>query len=117
MDSQTVFTKTGKGILAIKNKKVAELARKSEIPEEQLCSSLERLIAEDYIKVVQIAQKVAVGGGSEGRSSLDFTWPGVGGGMRYADLAAEAERNAKIAAEARALAAAQSKQPAAAEAR
>ena len=118
MHPQTIFTKTAKGVLEIKNKTVklprdlglvflsvdgkstlAELAQKSGMPENKLGEALDKLIAGGYIKVFltsaqTVTQRAAP---QEGGLDLDFTSPEA-----MATLNTEAETRAKAEAEARA---------------
>src|SRR5665647_1569761 len=115
---QTIFTKTAKGVLEIKNKTVklprdlglvflavdgkstfAELVQKSRIPENKLSEALDRLIADGYIKVFLSSAQTATprAAPQEGGLDLDFTSAEV-----MATLNAEAETRAKAEAEARA---------------
>lgn len=130
MPSQTVYTKTAKGVLEIKNKTVrlprelglvflavdgksavADLAEKTGTPEQKLLGVLETLVADGYIKVFSSpAPPVSAASSQNVNLDLDFTSPEA---IAKLNIEAEARTRAETEARARAQAAAR----AAAEAR
>src|ERR1700710_714924 len=93
MHPQTIFTKTAKGVLEVKNKtirlprelglvflavdgktKVADLSAKSGLDQAQIEPALEKLVTEGYIKVFSDAPAPGSAAGTEDLD-LDFTSP------------------------------------------
>ena len=127
---QTIYTKTAKGVLEVKNKtirlprelgllflavdgksRVTDLAEKSGLAEEQLPAALEKLVADGYIKIFAATQAPSGAAGAEDLD-LDFTSP-----AKVALLNTEAESRAKAEAEAKARAEAAARAATAAKAR
>src|SRR5258706_9418208 len=127
MHPQTVFTKTAKGVLEVKNRTirlprhlglvflvvdgkspVSELPRKARLDEETVTQALEKLVADDYIKVFYAPP--ATGEAAPAADDLDFTSPEkVAQLNREAEQRAKAEADAKARAETAARAAAEAK--------
>ncbi len=92
MHPQTIFTKTAKGVLEVKNKTVklprdlglaflaidgkstlAELVQKSRMPEDKFSEAVDKLIADGYIKIFSSpAEPSPVGRATGGRAGPRF---------------------------------------------
>src|SRR6185369_12668896 len=117
MHAETIYTKTTKGVLAVKNKTtrmprdlsmvflavdgkstLAELAKKSGLAEGAIPAALKRLISDGYVKI--FADGATASGATakdDDGFDLDFTLPGG-----VAMLNSEAEQRAKAEIEAKA---------------
>ncbi len=131
MHPLTIFTKTAKGILEVKNKtirlqrelgqvfvavdgrsSITELERKTDVIKGGLQQALEKLLADGYIKVFYEPPAIGTAAGAPAAvlDDLDFTSPAkVAELTSEADLRAKAEAAAKARAEAAARAAAEAK--------
>jgi DNA-binding Lrp family transcriptional regulator len=120
MHPQTVFAKTAKGVLEIRNKTIklprdlglvflavdgkstiGELAQKAGLPGEKLEEALDKLATDGYIKIFSspapVAAAAATAAAQDVEDDLDFTSP-----QAVAKLNAEAETRLKAEAEAKA---------------
>ena len=110
MHPQTIFTKTAKGVLEVKNKtirlpgelglvflavdgksSVAELPQRARLDNEALATALEKLVSDGYIKVFyQPPESGATVANVELDLDLDFTSP-----AKVAQLNSEAQRKVR----------------------
>src|SRR5574340_538157 len=140
MHAQTIYAKTAKGVLGIKNKStklprdldlmflmvdgkstVADLARKSGIPEEKLLDGFDKLVADGFIKVfLSPVAAPSEAAAPQAGLDLDFTSPQAIAKLNteaQSHTRAEAEAKARAQAAARAAAEAKIRQEAQARAR
>jgi hypothetical protein len=129
MHPKTVYTKTSKGVLEVKNKTIklprdlglvflsvdgkstiADLVQKAGMPQNKLQQALDQLVADGYIKVFSspgaastAAPAARAGAGQDQGDELDFTSPEA---MTKLNAEAEVRAKAEAAAKARAQAAA-----------
>ncbi len=120
MSNNTVYTKTAKGVLEVKNKTVrlprdlgllflaidgkstiADLVQKTGVPEDKLILALNKMVANGHLKAVDSAPSAPTAANKPAADTeeldLDFTSP-----VTAAKLSAEAETRAKAEAQAKA---------------